>query len=295
MATGGLIARLSGGRLHLQDGPIDIVLRAWGSPQAVAAAEAAAIARFRPMLRELVAELGELRRPMQDRPHVHGEVARRMTAACARFAPVWVTPMAAIAGAGADTLLAAMRAAAPLDRAYVNNGGDIAVHLVEGARLDIGLVVDHESPRRDGSLRLHQGDDVGGVATSGRHGRSFSLGIADAVTVLARDAATADVAATLIANAVDCAAAPVRRAPACSLDPDSDLGEQQVTVAVGALSPAQIAEALEVGVARAAAWIAAGHVRGATLRLAGATRVVGAQCQSSASHHRTNGDRPNGG
>ena len=42
-----------------------------------------------------------------------------------------------------------------------------------------------------------------GVATSGWRGRSFSLGIADAVTVLARTGAAADAAATIIANAVD--------------------------------------------------------------------------------------------
>ena len=42
-----------------------------------------------------------------------------------------------------------------------------------------------------------------GIATSGWRGRSFSLGIADAVTVLAATAAEADAAATVIANAVD--------------------------------------------------------------------------------------------
>ena len=58
--------------------------------------------------------------------------------------------------------------------------------------------------RRSGTIRIRHGDGVGGIATSGARGRSFSLGIADSVTVLAEDAATADAAATLIANAVDC-------------------------------------------------------------------------------------------
>ena len=64
-----------------------------------------------------------------------------------------------------------------------------------------------------------------GIATSGRHGRSFSLGIADAVTVLARTASQADAAATVIANAVDLPGHPaIVRCPAQDLQPDSDLG-----------------------------------------------------------------------
>ena len=54
-----------------------------------------------------------------------------------------------------------------------------------------------------GAVRLDARSGVGGVATSGAQGRSFSLGIADSVTTLARNAATADVAATLVANAVN--------------------------------------------------------------------------------------------
>ncbi|WP_204349766.1 hypothetical protein, partial [Klebsiella pneumoniae] len=81
------------------------------------------------------------------------------------------------------------------------------------------------------------GDGIGGIATSGAQGRSFSLGIADSVTVLARDAASADAAATLIANAVDLDHPAIRRRPARNLDPDSDLGDRLVTVGVGDLTP----------------------------------------------------------
>ena len=55
------------------------------------------------------------------------------------------------------------------------------------------------------------------------------------MTVLARDAATADVAATLVANAVDIDSPAIRRRPARELDPDSDLRDLPVTVSVGAL------------------------------------------------------------
>src|SRR5690606_39975170 len=99
-------------------------------------------------------------------------------------------------------------------------------------------------------IRIRAEDEVRGVATSGWRGRSFSLGIADAVTVLARTGAEADAAATIVANAVDLPAHPaIERQPACLLQPDSDLGERLVTTSVGPLSPLEIAQALDKGLA----------------------------------------------
>lgn len=270
--------RLAGDRLHLQHGPMDVVLRAWGAPAETRAAEQAAAARFATILAELVAELPALRAPLGPATRFDGPVARRMQAGCAAFAArgVFVTAMAAVAGAVADELLAAMRAAAPgLRRAYVNDGGDIAVFVAPGESLEIGLVALQDGSC-EGALRIAAGDGIGGVATSGRHGRSFSLGIADAATVLARDAATADAAATLLANAVDLDSPAIRRAPACSLDPDSDLGARLVTTEVGPLAAAEIAAALQAGLARAEDWCRAGLIRGAALRLCGQARCAGA-------------------
>jgi len=270
------VQRLTGGQLHLSHGPIDVVLRAWGAEAAVRNAEAAAVALFPSILPGLAAELPALRRPMAESPCVAHPVARRMVAACAPFAPIFVTPMAAVAGAVADALLAEMLRAAPLARAYVNDGGDIAVHVASGRSLAIGLAADPSRLALDGALQVTATSGIGGVATSGRHGRSFSLGIADAVTVLARDAATADVAATLIANAMDVDSPAVRRAPASSLDPDNDLGDLRVTVAVGALAPGEAAAALESGLARAEAFRAQGLILGAALRLGALVRTTGA-------------------
>ncbi|WP_407528666.1 UPF0280 family protein [Methylobacterium oryzisoli] len=272
------VQALPGGRLHLQHGPIDVVLRAYGAEAAVAEAHRAAQSRFRPLLGELVAELGELRKPMSARPRVEGAVARRMVAAC-RPHRVFITPMAAVAGAVADELLAAMREAAPLDRAFVNDGGDIALHLAEGESIAVGVAGDFSRgpvPAVNGRVTLTHADGIFGIATSGRQGRSFSLGIADSVTVLARDAAGADAAATLIANAVDLPGHPgIRRTPASRLDPDSDLGAQPVTVAVAPLPPEAVAEALAAGRARAAALRAAGLIRDAALSLQGQTLTLG--------------------
>ena len=165
----------------------------------------AAARRFTGLLDELCAELTQLRRAADPRRcPLTGVVARRMHAAVAPFAADhFITPMAAVAGSVAEEILGAMLHAAPLARAYVNNGGDIALHLAAGKQFSIGLM---DRPDRHGVMRtlvVDADDAARGIATSGRHGRSFSLGIADAVTVLARTASQADAAATIIANAVD--------------------------------------------------------------------------------------------
>jgi ApbE superfamily uncharacterized protein (UPF0280 family) len=272
-----VIQQLTGDRLHLSHGPIDVVLRAWGKPEALRAAYAAAAHRFPAILPELCDELALLRRPIQEMPAADGPVARRMVAACEPFAELFVTPMAAVAGAVADELLEHMRAAAHLDRAFVNDGGDIAVHVSEGHSLEIGVAGEFsrgDVPALNGRLRLDAGSGIGGIATSGARGRSFSLGIADSVTALARDAATADAAATLIANAVDIDSPAVRRRPARDLDPDSDLGDRLVTVAVGPLTPAEIDAALIRGLQRAQDYQRRGLVIDAALMLKGRASII---------------------
>ena len=170
-----------------------------------------------------------------------------------------------------------MTAAAPLDRCFVNDGGDLAVLINEGHPLEIGVAGEFsrgDVPVLNGRLRLEAGSGIGGIATSGARGRSFSLGIADSVTVLARDAAIADVAATLIANAVDIDSPAVERRPARDIDPDRDLGDRLVTVSVGPLTPAEIDPALTRGLQRAADYQRRGLIADAALMLAGETRVL---------------------
>ena len=266
-------ALLPGQRLHLQHGPIDLMVIADGPPGAREAAFAAAWGRFAGLLGEICAELAALRSPAG--AFVAGVVARRMHRAVMPHAARFITPMAAVAGAVADEILAAMLQAAPLRRAAVNNGGDIALHLAPGETLRIGLVDRPDWPGLFGAATVRASDGVGGVATSGWRGRSFSLGIADAVTGLAADAATADAAATIIANAVDLPEHPgIHRVPAWDLQPDNDLGARAVTRGVPPLSPAEAAAALATGLAEAERLRQSGLIHGAALHCAGATRVV---------------------
>ena len=270
---------LSGERLHLSHGPIDIVLKAWGSADAVKAAYAAAWTRFPRILPELCDELQELRRPMSESPRPTSPVACRMHAACLPFTGTFVTPMAAVAGAVADELLSVMLAAAPLDRAFVNDGGDVAVHVTPGAALEIGVaggVGALDLPHLNGRVSIAAGQGIGGIATSGARGRSFSLGIADAVTTLSPTAAAADAAATIIANALnlDAGHPAVARRPARDLDPDSDLGGRLVTVAVAPLAHHEIIQALDAGCREAETLRHRGLIRAAALMLQGHTRVA---------------------
>jgi uncharacterized protein len=270
--------RLVDGRLHLHDGPIDLIVEGFGETSAVEEAYAAAWGRFATILDELCAELPLLRADPRVAQAPRSAVARRMAAAVAPFrARRFLTPMAAVAGAVAEEALEAMTTGRKLARAYVNNGGDIALHLGPGERFSIGMIDRPDRPSLVGRATVGAADRVRGVATSGWRGRSFSLGAADAVTILAASAALADAAATLIANAVDIPGHPaIRRTPACDLDPQSDLGERRVTVAVGPLTPGETEHALASGAAEAELWRDLGLIEAAALRLGEQTRLVGA-------------------
>lgn len=272
-------ARLADGRWHFQHGPIDLVLGVEGEARAVDASLEAAWRRFGFVLAELVGELTLLRAPCPfsgAAPRARGPVAQRMIDACAPFARrfgLFVTPMAAVAGSVAQEIVAFF-ARDGVHRAWVNNGGDVALWLNDGASVEIGVVADVSMPAIGARLRIAHDAAARGLATSGWRGRSLSLGIADAVTVVAESAAQADAAATLVANAVNTAHPAVRRAPASSLRDDSDLGERLVTVDVPPLPPGAIDEALDAGERFARRCIEAGGIAQAMLSLQGRSRIV---------------------
>ena len=265
------VALLPGGRMHLQDGPIDLVIHATGAPRAVADAYRAATLRTASILDGLCCELQLLRQP--NPREAEGAVARLMQDAVRPFTALcFITPMAAVAGAVADTVLESM-ATFPLGQVTVNNGGDIALHLAPGEALTAGMATRADDARLFGRLRIMAAHPVRGIATSGFGGRSDTFGIADAVTILARTAAQADAAATIVANAVDLPGHPaIQRGP--STRAESDLGDRAVTLGVGKLHPEEIATALDRGAAMARLLRQRGLLDAAALHLRGATRLV---------------------
>ena len=265
---------LSDGRWHFQHGPIDIVLQLVGDASACHDALQRTWQRFESVLPELVSELPLLRQPIANlqKHSFQGEVAGSMWQVTHDMAWAaadgFVTPMAAVAGSVAQALLPCLSQDG-VDKAYVNNGGDIALYVQEGQSWRIGMVSDLQQALRsdvnselisDGSFVIHHDMPVRGVATSGWRGRSFSFGIADSVTVLAETAAQADVAATLIANAVNIHHPSVQRQAANSLRDDTDLGDRLVTVDVPRLPPALVDQALQLGLDCAHAMQARGQV-----------------------------------
>ena len=265
---------LSDGRWHFQHGPIDIVLQLVGDASACHDALQRTWQRFESVLPELVSELPLLRQPIANlqKNSFQGEVAGSMWQVTHDMAWAaadgFVTPMAAVAGSVAQALLPCLSQEG-VDKAYVNNGGDIALYVQEGQSWRIGMVSDLQQALcsdvnseliSDGSFVIHHDMPVRGVATSGWRGRSFSLGIADSVTVLAATAAQADVAATLIANAVNIHHPSVQRQAANSLRDDTDLGDRLVTVDVPRLPPALVEQALQLGLDCAHAMQARGQV-----------------------------------
>ena len=258
-----------GKRLHLHHGPIDLIVEVFGAGRD--AAYQRATIRFAEVLNELVSELHELRARGRPDRQFSGPIARRMQAVIAPYCDQFVTPMVAVAGAVADDILLHACNGTGVQKAYVNNGGDIAFHLSAGRQMTVAL-----ASVPGGRATLRASDAYRGIATSGWRGRSLSLGIADAVTVIAKDAASADVAATLIANAVDLPDWPgVTRIPACEVSPDSDLGEMLVTTNVGELSQAQIQQALRRGKSLAKNLLKRGLIGAACLQLRDAVEDVG--------------------
>jgi uncharacterized protein len=284
MRGGAVRRRLDAGRWHFQHGPIDCIVAADGEPGAVDRCVERTWSRFANVLAELVGELPLLRADLS-RPEAAtlapcGAVARRMIAACRAHASGgrFITAMAAVAGSVAEELIAAF-ADERIARASINNGGDIALYLRPGTTYEVGVCADPERGRLanaiDGRFTVDAASPVRGIATSGWRGRSFSLGIADSVTVLAATASMADAAATIVANAVDVADARIGRTPARSLKDDSDLGDRLVTRHVPPLPERLVETALERGAGEARAQIRAGRIIAAVLSLQGRWRVVG--------------------
>ncbi|MEP5154952.1 UPF0280 family protein [Planktotalea sp.] len=260
-------ALLSGDRLHLQHGPIDLIIGVEGDR---AKAFAAARARLSSILAELMDEIDLLK--LADGPAPKGVVARKMWKAVQKHHG-FVTPMAGVAGAVAETVLTAMTEAADLKRAYVNNGGDIALHLTGDATFSVAMAGVNGDAL--GKLKLTANDAIRGIATSGQRGRSLSFGIAESVTTLAQSASMADVAATLIAGAVDLPDhLAIKRVPAEQVRDESDLGARDVVTYVGSLSKADCANALDAGLRTARAMRNNKLIQAASLHLRGQSRQI---------------------
>jgi ApbE superfamily uncharacterized protein (UPF0280 family) len=180
----------------------------------------------------------EINRLPQDR------LAREMIGSVSAVGDEDLTPMAAVAGTIADAV-ADWLFEQGLTRVIVDNGGDIAVRMAEGEKITVGVRSQVTSPSISHLIHLDSGCLTWGVTTSGMGGRSFTRGIASAVTVLAAKASMADAAATAVANACFVEDKGITQLPAERIDPNSDLAGLCVTTEVGNLESDSIRQALE--------------------------------------------------
>lgn len=157
------------------------------------------IIRQRTLLEEYILRQPEFRtsfvplRPLQNAP----EIAVRM---CEAGMAVGVGPMAAVAGA-----IAQFAAQAAIDGGdtdvIVENGGDIYAKVSHP--LTVGVHAGPQSPFNGLAFRIEPEDTPLAIcSSSGKMGHSMSFGMCDLATVVSRDAALADAAATLAANLV---------------------------------------------------------------------------------------------
>ena len=228
-------------RLFLNHGPIDIVLEAFGKDKPLAYEKAKKY--FSTLLNELVLDMDLLKKEVVPHRNFNNKISQSMQNATEKFYPDFITPMAAVAGSVADNILNVLVKDTKLEKAYVNNGGDVSFYLTENQTVKSSLA---SIPNIIAEIDYK--DKSRGIATSGWRGRSFSLGIADSVTVLADNAAMADAAATMIANSVNIKNHPlIIKKPAEEIYEDSDLKNLMVTVEVGDLKQSEIEDALRNG------------------------------------------------
>ena len=197
-------------------------------------------------------------------------VVRRMIEAAKRMGAPDLTPLAAVAGAASD-VVADFLTGRGATKIIVDNGGDIAIRLEQGEEARVGVKTEIDAQRPAYLLRIDAAANIGGVTTSGLGGRSFTKGIASAVTVVAADAALADAAATAIGNATRVEDPAIKRYLPETIYPDTDIAGEYVTAEVGELSVQKIHAALQRGFQEACRIQREGHIKGVFIVVKGHT------------------------
>jgi ApbE superfamily uncharacterized protein (UPF0280 family) len=151
----------------------------------------------------------------------------------------------------------------------VDNGGDIAIRLREGEVARVGVKTEIDANQPDYLISIDSAMGIGGVATSGLGGRSFTKGIASAATVLSQTASLSDAAATVIGNFTNAEDPNIVRSLAERIYPDTDIVGEWVTIRAGKLSQEKIGEALNRGLSKAYSIRRKGLINGALIALQG--------------------------
>ncbi|MCL6449024.1 MAG: UPF0280 family protein [Armatimonadetes bacterium] len=261
---------LKEGKVLLDYGPVTMVIEARkkGSPDRRAAVAAARQAVL--LLKEAASWLPVVRVPsgQVDLRPVYPPVVNAMIAAVKATGDPQLTPLAAVAGAIAGFCARKAREEGA-DWVTVNNGGDLALVVPPGERIRVGVWEDLTRTGISHVIEVTSQSGIAGIATSGFGGRSFTLGVASAATVLAGTPGIADACATVLGNAVNVDHPAIVRVPAASIDPETDIPGLLVTKEIGYLPPEAVAAALQNGLAKARELHEKGLILGAVISLRG--------------------------
>ena len=233
------------GKVFLDYGPISMVIAASrdGEPMTELCRDAGQVAVD--CLSELGPQLKYLKRSWtQCEPDELSGVAFAMWQAVQSTGDINLTPMAAVAGAFADKVADWLQQQGAT-KALVNNGGDVAIRLLADETTKVGVMPEIGGVGFSKLVRLTAGDGIGGIATSGLGGRSFTCGIMESVTVLAKSCAVADAFATSLANGSYIDSPAVVRGLARLIDPDTDIPDLMVTESVGRLTPQEVNQSMQ--------------------------------------------------
>lgn len=235
---------LSPGRIYFEYGPVAMLIWAEHQGRGLTDLGIESLAVVESSLREIADSRPLLRLFQQfiDRDKLTG-LPRRMFEAVAAVGEQTLTPMAAVAGTMADAV-ADWLWLNGASRVVVNNGGDIALRLAPEETVEVGLVSQLASGRVDYTVSISGASGIGGMATSGLGGRSFTRGIAQGVSALARRCDLADALATHLVNSSRLDSEKVVTTLAGQLDPDSDIKDLSVVLAVDRLSDEEVRQAL---------------------------------------------------
>jgi ApbE superfamily uncharacterized protein (UPF0280 family) len=261
------IARIDKETVIAECGPMRLIIRAWkkGKPQ-IHLAHGAAEQSFM-YLERIARHRSELSRPI---PVIKTPPPDTLAIAMVQSANAVgdgdLTPMAAVAGAIADAV-ADWLFERGMTKVIVDNGGDISIRLLENDTVTVGIRSDVNDRQISHIVCLDAGQLTYGVTTSGVGGRSFTRGIASAVTVLAATASVADAASTAIANACFVEDSRILQLPAENIDPNSDLGGTRVTIEVGPLSSEKKLKAIKNARKKAESLLQKGVIIGAFIAL----------------------------
>ena len=185
------VRELAPGQVYFDYGPVSMVVTAVRNGTGDSALCASAAEVVERNLRTLGQSLDMLRRyPAHVDPEALTGTARQMADAVLATGDPWLTPMAAVAGAMSDAV-ADFLWEQGAEKVTANNGGDIALRLAPGQKLDMGILYDLNRSGVDRVVRLLPEHGIGGVATSGLGGRSLTTGIASSVTAFSSPEATA--------------------------------------------------------------------------------------------------------